>query len=147
MPHKQNTLHPKPHYTIHRSLVGTPAVADSGNLNTLYQLHSRGAINCKGWETVQGFVVIEGGSTPTVTLAALELVKCCNAFPGFTDEDNGFILSIGGSIGPLSPGAFFEVQINQGMLFMRVAAFAGNPTALRVYITGGKRGISHTGQQ
>lgn len=147
MPHRQNMLHSKPHYTIHRSLVGAPVVADSANLNTLYQLNSRGVINCRGWETVQGFVVIEGGSTPTVTLQVLESVKCCNAFPGFVDEDNGFIQSIGGSIGPLAPGAFFEIQINQGVLFVRVAAFAGNPTALRVYLTGGKRGIAHTGQQ
>lgn len=135
-----NAIQPKPVYTVHRKVTGSPVAADNSNLQTLYQVpgNSRAAINCAGWKTVRGFVALEGGTSPTVDLVPLEKVEAEGGFPGATDEDAGFAV-VGAAIASLADKETFSFPIHGGLLYLRIDAVSGAPTDVRVYLAGEER--------
>lgn len=142
-----NQLKAKPTYTLHRNKEGSPVGVDTVNLTTLFEEpgNDRASINCGGWTTVRGYVVLEGGTNPTVGLQLLEHIQADNAFPSpAVDPDQGFV-DIGTAAG-LSSGDTFDVTIDQGRLYLRINALTGNPTDVRVYLAGKERAVSITGQ-
>jgi hypothetical protein len=143
---RANSLRHKPDYTLHRSLSGAPIVADSANLQTLYELagNFRAALNCRRWKSVRVFVRLTGGTT--IDLQPLEVVEGAGAFPGATDEDRGFTASAA-IVAGLSDGDFTDVTVNGGLLYLRVHAVAGASTALKLFVAGHEIAESLTGQE
>ena len=141
-----NSLHHKPAYALHRTVTGSPIVADSSNLQTLYELpgNSRAAINCRRWKTVRVLISLTGGVT--VSLEPLEVVEGEGAFPGATDTDRGFAASQA-VIAALADGDFTDITINGGQLYLRLSAAVGAPTALSLFIAGHEVAISKSGQE
>lgn len=124
----KNTLHAKPDYTIHREV----AVIDPVNLATFLSEFSRVPIDCTGYNTVTGFVILEGGSSPTITLSPYEVATYRES--GGTQQE--VLISSGSSIGPLNSNGVFSVTINGGRLLMRVGTITGAPTKALVYLAG-----------
>lgn len=142
---RANTLHAKPEYALHRSFVGAPITPDTTNLQTLYELpgNFRAAINCARWKTVRVLVRLTGGTT--VDLQPLEVVAGEGAFPGAADEDRGFAAQA--VIAGLGDGAFTDVTINGGLLYLRLHAVAGASTALKLFVAGHEVAVSLSGQE
>ena len=124
-----NTLESKPRFTIHRTEEGAPVAADSADLSTLA---IAAAIHCDDWATVDGFVKLTGGSTPTISLVPLMAVRYANLAG---TEVNEYIV-MGDAIGPLSDGDSFSIDVARGRLFARVSAVTGAPTAVQVLLAG-----------
>ena len=149
---KPNSLHPRPDYCLHRNIQSkefNPAVivADSLNLQTLFETgrNDRASISCKGWKSVDFLIVMEGGAAPTVDIQPLEHVRAEDAFPGATDEDEGFVV-LASTIAGITSGGINEVVVDQGRLFLRLHAVANAPTDIRMYIRGKEKAVSATGQ-
>lgn len=127
----KNTLYAKPDYTIHREVTAVDPVG----LSTFLSGALRVPIDCAGYNTVTGFVVLEGGSSPTVSLTPYE-VATYRESDGTKQEA---LISAGSAIGPLNSGGKFEVTIEGGRLLMRVSTITGGPTAVLVYLAGASR--------
>lgn len=153
------TLHPKPHFVLYRDEPqGDRTLAiDSADLQKLYEgdplagppditARSRHVIRCRRWKSIKVFVLLEGGVAPTVDLVPLEVVEGVGAFPGATDEDRGFVV-MGVATGALSSGGIATVDVNGGVLFLRVSALTGAPTGLKVFVAGEEISPSLSGQE
>ena len=127
----QNTLEPKPRFTLHRIKNGSPVTADPTDLTTIL---IRGAIHCSYWLTVDGFVKLAGGASPTVTLIPLMVAKYEDAAGAEQEE---YVVQ-GTAIGPLSDGESFQVETYRGRLYLRIDVVTGNPTNVQVLLGGAK---------
>lgn len=149
----------KPDFLLHRDEPqGDRTLAiDSADLQKLYEgdpaagppditARYRQGINCRRWKSVKVFILLTGGVTPTVDLVPLEVVHANGAFTGATDPDRGFAV-MGAATGALSSGGYATVEVNGGMLFLRVAALVGAPTGLKVFVAGEELMPSLTGQE
>lgn len=138
-------LEHKPRYALHRSLAGAPIVADSADLETLYELpgNHRAALNCRRWKKARVLVRLTGGTT--VDLQPLEVIAADGGFPGATDNDRGFAAQE--VIAGLSDGDVTDVAINGGRLYLRVHAVAGASTALKLFVAGHEVAVSLSGQE
>lgn len=154
-----NMLKEKPEFTLHRDEPqGTRSlVADASDLEDLYQgdpgagppditARYRQTLNCRRWKSVRVFVLLTGGTTPTVDLVPLEVVEAEGAFPAATDTDRGFAV-MGSATGALSSGESAVVDVNGALLFLRVSALTGSPTGLKVFVAGEEVMESLTGQE
>ena len=125
----RNTLEPKPRFTIHRAETGAPVAADSTDLTTL---PATGAIHAGTWRTLDGFVKLSGGTTPSVSLIPLMLAQ----YTDLSDAEVSEYVEMGSAIGPLSDGDSFTVDVSRGRLLMRLHAVAGSPTSVQVLLGG-----------
>jgi len=125
-----NTLVGKPKYTHHRIEEGAPVTADATDLVALLAANSRAAIDCAGFKTVKGFVILTGGTTPTITLSPLEHVKYTATDGAAKDE----LHVTGANTSALSSGDMFEFTINGGRLFSRIHAVTGSPTKVEILL-------------
>ena len=154
-------IRPKPVFALHRDEPqGDRSLAiDDADLEDLYQgdplagppditSRYRQAINCRRWKSVKVYVVLIGGAVPTATIVPLEVVEGEGAFPSgtATDNDRGFVV-MGSAIGPLSSGDMVTVDVNGGLLFLRVSALTGAPTGLKVFVAGDELMDSLSGQE
>ncbi len=150
---RPNSLQAKPEYCLHRTKEGAPVAADSSDLDALFeepdstQAIRRGILSCKGWKSVQVLTVLEGGTTPTVDIQPLEHCKGDNIFPANTTKDEGFAV-LASTLSGVVSGQLDTVEVNQGRLFLRIAAVGGGaaPTKVRFYVAGKERATSITGQ-
>lgn len=123
----------KPGYMMHRTKL---TAADTTNLALLLTNNPRTYINCKGFDTLHGFVKFTGGTVPTITLQPLERV---NYIDPSGAEARRFVVR-GSNTSALSDGDSFEFATNGGGLwFMRAHAVTGSPTAVEIYVVGGTR--------
>lgn len=144
MGHRENTLYFKPNYSRHRKVTGAPVVADNVDLALLLNGTggtppnedkgvARNALNAKGFDSLEGFVLVEAGTN--ITLQPLELVQYYEdgvAKQRFVEQ--------GGTIGPLVNGDGFALDVNGGGLwFFRIHAVTGAVTKVQIYLAGGNR--------
>lgn len=116
-----NALRTKPYYTPHRVLKAAGGVAaDPTNLVALATANPRGHADCGGYKSVRGIVKLVGGTTPTVTLQPLELVR--------REGEADVLAPISAAGAALSNAGMFDVEVKGGLLFMRVDAVTGTPT-------------------
>jgi hypothetical protein len=126
-----NTLNQKPNFTRHRTIDGAPVVADS----VVYSDFAiREAVNCLGFETIEGYVRISGGVVPTVELENLAVMR-------YTDEAGVQVEELASvdTSATLSDGDLFEMSVNEGRVFLRLNAVTGSPTKVEIFVAGGKR--------
>ena len=132
-----NTVSRKQDYALHNKQTGSPVVAETTNLTTLNASSGRGAFNARGFNSVHGFVLLTGGTAPTVTLQVLERVSYIDPFTGAASTR---LVERGSSIGPLLDGETFEVETaGGGLYYLRVDAVANSPTGVAVMVSGGLR--------
>lgn len=130
-----NSVYEKPNYSAHRRSVISQ---DSADLAVLVATKARAVLNLAdhGYDSLEGFVKMEGTATPTVTIQPLELVK-------YLDKDgteHSEFLAKGSAIGPLADGAQFSVETpGGGLWFLRVTALAGTDPKATLYVAGGLR--------
>lgn len=124
-----NTLESKARFTIHRRKTGAPVVADTA---TLADISLRGAMSCRDWLVVDGFVKLSGGTSPTITLIPLLVAKYAEA--DRTAVEEYFVAGV--PMGPYADGDSFSVEVGRGSLFMRISAVTGSPTSVKVMLGG-----------
>ncbi len=128
----QNTLEAKSRLTIHRVKTGAPVAADPV---TLSQILISGAIQCDGWASLDGFIKLAGGTTPTVSLVPLMVAD-------YGDTDGSEVVEyivMGTAMGPYSDGDSFRVDVARGRLYLRISAVTGNPTEVKILLGGAAR--------
>lgn len=152
-------LEQKPVFILHRNEPqgGRTLAIDAADLEDLYQgdplagppditARDRMAIPCRRFKSVKVYVLLTGGTTPTVDLVPVEVVEGEGAFPGATDEDRGFAV-MGAATGALSSGDMATIPVNGAFLFLRVNALTGSPTGLKVFVAGEEVMDSLSGQE
>ncbi len=110
-----------------RTLMGSPAVADSSTLSDgNFEPASVAAINCAGWRTVALYGVFTAGTAPTWSLQPLTRAGAAGAQ----------LWTFSSALGAV-PGLQLVVVEAQGrLLFPRVDAITGSPTELKLYVMG-----------
>lgn len=135
------SIYHQPNYDKQRSVVGAPVTADTTDLDALMNtptvaagevpVGARGSANAYGWNSVEGYVELAGGITPTVTIQPLLAINANGTW---------VFVELGSTIGPLSDGDHFTISgVNQGLVFARIAAVTGSPTNVDVSLAGGVR--------
>jgi hypothetical protein len=129
----ENSLQIKPSYSAHRRGI---VAADTTDLTALLAALPNNAINAHGFDSIHGFVEMEGTATPTVTLQVLELVDY--DFPAGTPLQR--LIQRVTNIGPLGDGDNFDVPTPGGGRFLlRAHAIAGTNPIAHIFIVGGRR--------
>jgi hypothetical protein len=140
----------KPQFDEARVLTIIPALGEQSNLilwpkTSPIKLRGdaddqliRGGTNCAGWKTVQCVVVLEGGTTPTVTIQPLEVVEYKLGGDGAWAD---FLIPVGSTTGALATGDTFDVVIRGGRLHLRLDAATGAPTKARILVAGVERDL------
>jgi hypothetical protein len=98
----------------------------------------RGGANCHGWKVVQCVALLEGGSSPTLTLQPLEVIEYRIDGDG---EKADMLIPVGSTTAALAHGAAFDVLIRGGRLHLRVDASTGTPTKATILIAGVERDL------
>jgi len=144
-----NSLQGKPFYTHHRIIGGTIAKEDTtiAGMITALKLRGpsgtdmlRGAAHAAGWRKIDGRVFLTGGTTPTVTLQAYELIHYKEDGTGELKDE---LVIFGSPIGPLSHGDKFPALIENfgASLFFAISAVTGAPTKVEVMLAGCDRDL------
>ena len=96
----------------------------------------RGGTPCGGVKTVQGVVLLEGGSSPTIVLQAIEVAE-------WTDEGTrkDFLIELGSPTAALSSGDSFDVAIRNGRLLFAATAVTGVPTKATILVAAAERDL------
>lgn len=128
----------KPTYEQHRKWGDGSAApgVDESDLAVLITEASRSSCSAQGFETVEGFVNLDGGTSPSVTLQALEVVEYVDG----NGDDAERLVQRGPNIGPLSDGDPFSFSSpGGGRYFLRAHIVTGSPTSGSVHVAGGDR--------
>jgi hypothetical protein len=147
-----NNLQGKPFYTHHRVVVpdGNPIAKEDttiAGMITDLALRGpsgtdmlRGPAHAAGWKKLDGLVRLTGGTTPTVTLQAYELVQYKDGGEGDLKDE---LILFGSTIGPLSDGDKFPalIDISGASLFFAISAVTGAPTKVEVLLAGAERDL------
>lgn len=135
----------KPRYQVNR-IIDSPAVEVITNLEIWAAGRKlrgasgseliRGGTACAGFKVVQCSVVLEGGTTPTITLQPIEVVE-------WIDEGTAkdFLTELGSATGALSSGDTFDVTIRNGRLLFAPTAVTGAPTKATILVAGAERDL------
>jgi hypothetical protein len=148
-----NSLQGKPFYTHHRivSADGDPIAKENttiAGMITDLKLRGpsgnemlRGVAHAAGWRKIDGRVFLTGGTTPTVTLQAYELIRYKEDFGEGNVVDE--LVIFGSTIGPLSHGDKFPALVENfgASLFFAIDAVTGVPTKVEVMLAGGDRDL------
>lgn len=147
-----NDVQGKPFYTHHRVVVPdvNPIAKEDttiAGMITALKLRGpsgtdllRGAALAAGWRKIDGRVFLTGGTTPTVTLQAYELIRYKDGGEGDLKDE---LVIFGSTIGPLSHGDKFPALIeNYGAsLFFAISAVTGVPTKVEIMLAGADRDL------
>jgi len=124
-----NSIYKKPKYSAHRLKL---VASDSAVLATLLAANLRSQFNAYGFDSIHGFVLLEG-TTPAVTLIPHELVEYV--------DNNGtaqqILVQRGDSIGPLSSGDSFSFDTPGGGRWFIRTTKSGTLTNGEIYVAGG----------
>lgn len=111
-------------WSAHKTLTGTPVAAETA---THSAWNRRNVLAADGFESIMFAPWYTGGAGPT-----------CSVEVYYYDpdlDDFGLRTTLAGITG----GTVNEVTVNDQRVYLRVSAVAGNPTALALRVTGGKR--------
>lgn len=126
------SLAPRPTYRRHRHEIAGAGITPDGAIGTIAT--SR-AINCAGFESIRGVVLLVGGGS--VTLQLLELIE---------NETSGTkvlqYVDTGKITGALTTGSTFEFDIHGARVFLRISAVTPGPTEAEVLLAGQEAGVN-----
>ncbi len=134
------SLKAKPSYILHRTREAVDAALATmiTSLGLIKDKKVRGDINSWGFKTIEGFVQLVAGTTPTVDLEILEVIQ----WPDPTDSDiinEELVASTQANITGLSDKEKFTITIPEGgRIYLRIAAVTGAPTGIHIFVTGGE---------
>ena len=121
-----NTLTRQPNFTLHRDKSGAPVAVDAAGFDL------GNVLRCKGWQSVLVFAKFTGGIAPTVDIE-----------PGLraTYDDDGTETDTRtetpqGVVAGLTEEEAVVVNCFDGDLILRLDAVAGNPTRVRLFVSG-----------
>lgn len=117
-----------------RTVTGSPVAADSSTLNDTNfpagaDPTNGGALNCRSYNTLWLNAEFTGGTSPTVTVAVL--VRDTDAADGSRWKP----LLVAPVV--LDGTGFVEVPVYSRLIYPRISAVTGNPTAVRLLAFGG----------
>lgn len=120
-----NGIPKRPNYTLHKEWAGTPVEDDA----PAYQLDPSEA-QANHWCTVHCFVVIEGGTNPTVSIEQLTLAKWNDG-----TQDKESLIGMGG-IQNLTSGQQFSLCLHGAPFLVRLDSVNGDPTKVQLHVAG-----------
>lgn len=103
---------------------------------------TRGAMDCGGFETIDGFILFTGGSSPQAVIEQLEVTNYVDT-SGVSQE---LIVSRGDSA-YLSHGERFEFTVSGGRTILRLKIVTGNPTKAEIMVAGAVQQASIVGNR
>jgi hypothetical protein len=147
-----NEISAKPFYTHHRIVVpsANPIAKEDttiAGMITALKLRGpsgtdllRGPAQASSWLKIDGLVKLTGGTTPTVTLQAYEMIRYKEDGEGDLKDE---LMAFGSPIGPLSDGDKFPLLVNNNLasLFFAISAVTGIPTKVEVLLAGAERDL------
>lgn len=114
--------------TLTRALVGAPVTADSATLTDANFPMATGGVLCTGWKSVVIFARLTAAGATTWTLQTL--VRA-----GVTASTADSWIA-GAASSAVNSGVPIVVDVMGRMIFPRVDALTGAPTAVNIYVAG-----------
>jgi len=122
----QGAVYDAPLFNLSRTITGSPVVAEDDE--DLSGYNTRLASHFAGYDQGEGYVILAGGSSPTVRLMPVEVVK---------DQDGNDTCVQGGfDVGPLQSMQRFSFDAKSSRLFFVLAEVTGSPTSVKIMLAG-----------
>lgn len=115
----------RPNYVLHKEWTGAPVADD----NPAYQLDPADAQN-NHWCKIHCFVVLEGGTSPTVSIEQLTVAKWDD---GSSAQES--LIGVGG-LQNLTSGQQFTLNTNGAPFLVRLDSVNGDPTKVQIHVAG-----------
>lgn len=115
----------RPNYILHREVTGSPVAADGPAWGL-----SPALLQNNRWLKLHGFVVITGGTNPTVDIEQLTLANWNDG-----EDDQVSLIGMGGLQG-LTSGQQFSLNTDGAPFLIRISAVSGDPTKVQFHMAG-----------